>query len=201
MFTPLFWFFAALTLLFGIGVVANRNPVASALCLVISFMGLASLFVGLDAYLIAILQVLVYAGAVMVLFLFIIMLLDLRAESRRKFNWLGIVGGGLVTLGFIAELSYVISQNQVGNQKFPALGQSAEVCTECTEGAAPATAGAPVPPGSITLVEAPAAHKIDDVREIGSAIFTNYNLPLQIVGVLVLVATVGVVILSRKELK
>src|SRR5436305_6411553 len=62
----LFYLFAALTLVFAVAVVANRNPVASALCLVVSFLGLAALFVGLDAYFIAVIQVLVYAGAVMV---------------------------------------------------------------------------------------------------------------------------------------
>src|SRR4051794_19426581 len=167
MFTPLFWFFAALTLIFAVAVVVNRNPVASALSLVISFMGLAALFVGLDAYLIGVLQVLVYAGAVMVLFLFIIMLLDLRAEERRKFNLLGIAGGGIVALGLVAEILYVLSRYPAGNNQFPALR----------------------------------AEKIDDVREIGAAIFGAYNLPLQVIGVLVLVATVGVVILSKRELK
>src|SRR4051812_4433539 len=108
MFTPLFWFFAALTLIFAVAVVVNRNPVASALSLLVSFMGLAALFVGLDAYLIGVLQVLVYAGAVMVLFLFIIMLLDLKAEQRRKFNIIGLAGGGAVSLIFIAELIYVL---------------------------------------------------------------------------------------------
>jgi NADH-quinone oxidoreductase subunit J len=58
----LFYLFAALTLIFGIAVVANRNPIASALSLVVSFLGLAALFVGLDAYFIAVIQVLVYAG-------------------------------------------------------------------------------------------------------------------------------------------
>src|SRR3954452_3199091 len=97
----LFYLFTALTLVFAVGVVINRNPVASALSLVVSFLCLAALFVGLDAYFIAVIQVLVYAGAVMVLFLFIIMLLDLRAEQRRKFNLVGMVGGTLVTLGFV----------------------------------------------------------------------------------------------------
>src|SRR6478752_7336501 len=102
----LFWIFSLLMLVFGAAVVANRNPVASALSLVVSFMGLAALFIGLDAYLIGVLQVLVYAGAVMVLFLFIIMLLDLRAEERRKFNLLGIAGGGFVALGLVLEILY-----------------------------------------------------------------------------------------------
>jgi len=83
----LFWIFALLMLVFGVAVVVNRNPVASALSLVVSFLGLAALFMSLDAYFIGIIQVLVYAGAVMVLFLFIIMLLDLRAEEGRRINW------------------------------------------------------------------------------------------------------------------
>ncbi len=64
----LFWIFALLTLIFGAAVVINRNPVASALSLVVSFLGLAALFMSLNAYFIGIIQVLVYAGAVMVLF-------------------------------------------------------------------------------------------------------------------------------------
>jgi NADH-quinone oxidoreductase subunit J len=208
MFSPLFWFFAALTLAFGLGVVVNRNPVASALCLVVSFMGLAALLVGLDAYLLAVLQVLVYAGAVMVLFLFIIMLLDLRAEARRKFNWLGIAGGGLVALAFVGELVFVISRHPAGNEKFPAL-VPAEVwgsSTDLTHGFhyRPLAASAAVNSTAADARPTPApkpSRSIDDVREIGREIFTNYNFPLQVVAVLLLVATVGVIILSRRELK
>ncbi len=76
-----FWTAAALMLVFGAAVIINRNPVASALSLVVSFLGLAALFMSLDAFFIGVIQVLVYAGAVMVLFLFIIMLLDLRPRS------------------------------------------------------------------------------------------------------------------------
>ena len=82
----LFWIFAVLTVIFGAAVVLNRNPVASALSLVVSFLGLSALFMSLDAFFVGIIQVLVYAGAVMVLFLFIIMLLDIRAEERRRIN-------------------------------------------------------------------------------------------------------------------
>src|SRR5689334_22970108 len=111
----LFYFFAALTLIFGVAVVVNRNPVASALSLVVSFLGLAALFVGLDAYFIAVIQVLVYAGAVMVLFLFIVMLLNIQAEARRKVNLTAYVGGGLVTLAFVAQLWLVVDQTGDGN--------------------------------------------------------------------------------------
>ena len=88
----LFWIFALVMLGFGAAVVLNRNPIASALSLVMCFMGLSALFMSLDAFFIGIIQVLVYAGAVMVLFLFIIMLLDLRVETRRKTNVVAVVG-------------------------------------------------------------------------------------------------------------
>jgi NADH-quinone oxidoreductase subunit J len=163
----LFWIFTAIMLVFACAVVVNRNPVASALCLVVTFLCLAALFVGLDAFLIGVLQVLVYAGAVMVLFLFIIMLLDLKAEQRRKMNVVTVLGGVIVGGGFVAELATVLHRYTEGQRPFPAL----------------------------------TPHTTDDVHRIGEAIFTSYNLPLQVIGVLVLVATVGVVILSRRELK
>src|ERR687888_2702836 len=100
----LFWIFALLTLIFGASVVVNRNPVASALSLVVSFLGLAALFVSLDAFFIGVIQVLVYAGAVMVLFLFIIMLLDLKAEQRRKMNWVAFAGGFVVAFSLLVQI-------------------------------------------------------------------------------------------------
>src|SRR5438445_13707002 len=104
----LFWIFSLLMLVFGVAVVINRNPVASALSLVVSFLGLAGLFMSLDAYFIGFIQVLVYAGAVMVLFLFIIMLLDLRAEESRRVSWLPLSGGSSVALALLVQIFYVI---------------------------------------------------------------------------------------------
>ena len=161
----LFWFFALLMLVFGAAVVVNRNPVASALSLVVSFLGLAALFMSLDAYFIGIIQILVYAGAVMVLFLFIIMLLDLRAEERRRLNRVATAGGIVVALAFFVQVSYVVGNFHAARKPFPPLPKAAT----------------------------------DDVRNIGFLLFTNYNLPFQIIGVLVLVATVGVIVLSRRE--
>ena len=97
----LFYIFAFLTLVCGLLVVANpfsRNPVTSAMFLVLTIVSLAGLFVLLHAFFLAAVQVLVYAGAVMVLFLFVIMLLDLKEEERRKIKTLGVVGG-LVSVG------------------------------------------------------------------------------------------------------
>ena len=162
----LFWIFALLMLIFGAAVIINRNPVASALSLVVSFLGLAALFMSLDAYFIGIIQVLVYAGAVMVLFLFIIMLLDLRAEERRRINWLASAGGIGVAL---------------------ALARSDFRCDRAF---------------SICAANLSATGKIDNRRcsEHRRVCFSrNYNLPFQIIGVLVLVATIGVVLLSKRE--
>ena len=155
-------------LVFGIGVVLNRNPVASALCLVVSFVGLAALFISLDAHFLGIIQILVYAGAVMVLFLFIIMLLDLRAEERRKLNAWALVGGGLVSLCFVGTLLHVLGH-------FPA--------------------GQAVPPP----LQPPAGTEYEDTKALGTLLFTQYVFHVQVIGLLLLGATIGVVALSKKE--
>ena len=162
----LFWIFSALMLGFACAVVFNRNPVASALSLVVSFVGLAALFVMLDAYFLGTIQVLVYAGAVMVLFLFIIMLLDLKAEERRKLNTGIVVGGLVVAAAFVCELWTVIEELPFGSRTLPAI-----------------------------------KNPLYDVQNIGTLLFSSYNPPFQVVGVLLLVATIGVVILSKRELK
>ena len=154
-----------MTLIFGAAVVINRNPVASALSLVVSFLGLSALFMSLNAYFVGIIQVLVYAGAVMVLFLFIIMLLNLQAEEQRRINWLASAGGIGVAIILLIQIAVTIGHFEAARQTF------------------------------LTL----SASTTDDVRNIGAALFRNYNLPFQIVGVLVLVATVGVVLLSKRE--
>src|SRR5947208_14358777 len=91
----LFYLFAFLTLACGFLVIANpfsRNPVTSAMFLVLTIASLAGLFVLLHAFFLAAVQVLVYAGAVMVLFLFVIMLLNLKEEERRKLKVVGLIG-------------------------------------------------------------------------------------------------------------
>src|ERR1700732_3166896 len=105
----LFWIFVAIMVFFAGMVVRNPNPVASALSLVVSFLALASLYVSLDAYFIGVIQILVYARAVMVLFLFIIMLLEFKAELRRRVNLPALCGGFIVIILFVkvlADVSY-----------------------------------------------------------------------------------------------
>ena len=102
----LFYVFAALTLLCGVLVIANpfsRNPVTSAMFLVLTIISMAGLFVLLHAFFLAAVQILVYAGAVMVLFLFVIMLLDLKEEERRKIKMFSLIGG-LVSVGAIVTI-------------------------------------------------------------------------------------------------
>src|SRR5438552_14165362 len=102
----LFYVFAFVTVVFAFLVIANpfsRNPVTSAMFLVLTLGSLAGLFVLLHAFFLAAVQVLVYAGAVMVLFLFVIMLLDLRAEERRKIKVAGAIAA-LISVGAIVAL-------------------------------------------------------------------------------------------------
>ncbi len=166
----LFYLFSILMLGFGIAVVANRSPVASAMSLVVSFFCLAALYVGLDAYFLASIQVVVYAGAVMVLFLFIIMLLDLKVEQRRKFNKLAIGGGALVALGFAAQLIGVLGAHPRGDKPFPEL-------------------------------KLPVGESLNDLQKVGETLFSLHTLPFQVIGVLILVATIGVIVISKRELK
>src|SRR5689334_22083065 len=164
----LFYFFAAPTLICALMVIGNpfsRNPVTSAMFLVLTIASLAGLFVLLHAFFLAAVQVLVYAGAVMVLFLFVIMLLDLKAEEREKVKGITLAAG-LVAVGAILAIFLVslLPQNSPLNpDKAPNL-----------EG------------GTIELVK---------------LLFTQYLLPFEIVSVLLLVAMVGVVLLSKRELK
>jgi NADH-quinone oxidoreductase subunit J len=163
----LFWTFAAFMLFFGVMVIVHRSPISSALSLVVCFLGLAALYISLDAFFLGVIQILVYAGAVMVLFLFIIMLLDLKAEQRRRFNLIAMFGGVIVIVLFLKVLFDVCYGFQSGNAVFPAL-QSA-------------------------------GH--GDTWEVGMALFQQYKLPLQMIGALVVVASVGAVLLSKRELK
>ena len=160
----LFWFFSIAMLLCGIGVIANRNPVASALCLVLLFAFLAGLFVLLEAFFIAAIQVLVYAGAVMVLFLFVIMLLDIKASERRKFRVLGVFGGIIVAGTFVWELAVILRRPVT-----------------------PLTSGGDELRGGLEQVVKP--------------LFAHYMLPFEVTALLLLVAMIGVVLLSKKEIK
>ena len=159
----LFWFFSIAMLLCGVGVIGNRDPVNSAMFLVLLFFFMAGLFVLLEAFFLAAIQILVYAGAVMVLFLFVIMLLDVKASERRKFRVLAVLGGLGVAGAFAWELRIVLGkpvQSLATNGEFR---------------------------GGLKDVLAP--------------LFANYMLPFEVTALLLLVAIISVVLLSKKGLK
>lgn len=160
-----FYVFAALTLLCATLVIVNpfsRNPVTSAMFLVLTIISMSGLFLLLHAFFLAAVQIIVYAGAVLVLFVFVIMLLDLKEEQRRKMNFFGFIAG-LIAVGSIVTVMIK----------------------------------------SVKTV-APTADKFTregDTISLGKLLFTQYTLPFEIVSVLLLVAMVGVILLSKKKLE
>lgn len=185
----LFWLFSTIMLIGACAVIAFRNPVSSALAMVTSFVGLAALFIGLSAFFVGIIQILVYSGAIMVLFLFIIMLLDLKDETKRASNGAPLFAGISLVVLFFIQLVGVLG-HKLPNQSAPELNK---------ETLAAAAVDYTYDGKSTKISEALSNGKLPDVHLIGHTLFTEYNLPLQILGVLLLVATVGVVVLSKKS--
>ncbi len=159
----LFFIFSALALTCGVMILVSRNPVNSAMFLVLTIASLAGLFVLLEAFFLAAIQILVYAGAVMVLFLFVIMLLDLKVEERRKIKTLA-VAGAVIAVGTIVAI----------------------FCKSLHGTTLSATRAPDFRAGTM---------------ELGHLLFSQYVLPFEIVSVLLLVAMVGVILLSKKDLK
>ena len=112
--TILFYVFATILIAGALGVILSRNPVHSALSLVVCFMTSAALWLLIEAEFLAIVLVLVYVGAVMVLFLFVVMMLDVKAEQLRtgftRYAWLGWVTVAVI----IAEIASVIAAQSLG---------------------------------------------------------------------------------------
>jgi NADH-quinone oxidoreductase subunit J len=169
----LFGGFAGLAIVSAACCVTRRNPVASALWLVVTLFTLAALFVLLDAQFLAVLQVLVYAGAIMVLFLFVIMLLNVgRAGPTDLKGPIGL-GLGVLLAGLLLVQLLVLRQSS----SLPALGP---------------TAGVPVPPR--------AAAGAGIVPAIAQPLFTVYLVPFELTSLLLLAAIVGAVVLAKRKL-
>lgn len=157
----LFHFFAALTLVPAFFVATSRKPVNAAMNMMLSFVGLSALFIMLETYFLAVLQILVYAGAIVVLFLFIIMMIDAAHSPHPK------VLRAVASLAALCLLVAVAFQVLYGGQA----GPIAEIS-----------------------VAAPAS----EARTFGVALFTRYLLPFQVTGFMLLVAMVGVIVISKK---
>ncbi len=186
----LFYFLAALTLGFGLMVVTARNPVTCALSLAMSFVGLAALFISLDAYFIGTIQILVYAGAVMVLFLFIIMLLDIQVESDKKPNLAAVIGGIVLAAVLAVQVATISSSLSLGDKT-----TSDVALTLRKVGTEMATGKGNLPTISNDLK----AGTLPDAKLMGLTLFKQYGFHLQVIGLLLLVGTVGVVVLSKRE--
>ena len=109
----IFFFFAAVAVIFALVVILHRNPVVGALSLVASFFALAVMYVLLDAPFLAALQVIVYAGAIMVLFLFVIMLLNLQHQPEEPTRPIQQFLGYSTSAAFVVGLVYYISKYAV----------------------------------------------------------------------------------------
>jgi NADH-quinone oxidoreductase subunit J len=125
----LFYIFATVGILSAITVVTRRNPIISAIFLILNFFCLAGLYLTLHAQFIAIIQILVYAGAIMVLFVFVIMLLNLHDDTKLRgaLTWKKVLAGGVVA-GLLMELVYIFFVMKPAGVQAP-LERSVEVGT------------------------------------------------------------------------
>ncbi len=166
-----FWAFAGVAIASAFLCITRRSPVASALWLVNTLFSLAAIYVLLDAHFIAAAQVLVYAGAIMVLFLFVIMLLNLgrAGPSDIKGAWGKVVAGvaGLVLAGELIVLRLAMPPGDLR-----------------------------LPPG--TVAGTVAAHGA--MRAVAQPLFQSYLVPFEITSLLLLAAIVGAVVLAKRRL-
>jgi NADH-quinone oxidoreductase subunit J len=171
--TLLFYVFALVAVATSLLVIGQRNPVYSVMLLIASFGALAGLYVLLDAPFTAVTQIIVYAGAIMVLFLFVVMLLNVPREDAAEYDRSHPLNrpaarrfGALLAVAFVLELAWAVwhvSTRQTG-----------------------------------TLAETPAGD-VSSVAQIGRVLFTDYAFPFEITSILILVAMVGAVVLARRE--
>lgn len=171
----LFLFFAALTLIGGLGVVTSLGIVTGVMSMIVSFVGIAGLFLLLEAFLLSVLQVFVYAGAVMVLFLFVVMLLNIEEAKRPKANifFLGTTLLAALGLGMMWFYLYTGEASEALQMPLtPAL--TLPVCNE--------------PVGFFT-----------SAKVFGYFMFTKYLLEIQVAGVLLLMTVVGALYLTKSK--
>jgi NADH-quinone oxidoreductase subunit J len=160
----MFNFLALLVVISAIGVVVSKNVVHGAMSLLLCLVGVAGLFVALDAYLLAFVLLLVYAGAVVALFLFIVMLLDNRGDQRPGVKHLPLYARLVALALLVVGTGLFLTRAHLPS---PVLGS---------------------PPG----VGA-------SLKLYAYQLFTTYLLPVQVIGFLLLIAMIGVIVLSRKH--
>jgi NADH-quinone oxidoreductase subunit J len=156
-------------------VVVNQHPIHSALCLVLTFLGLSIFFLQLHAPFIAAVQIIVYAGAIMVLFLFVIMLLgeDKPLKGENKLG-LQLPLGILFAVILAAQIGYLLVQQ-------PQLAP-------------------PSAPSPVLLIDQVHTASFGSVQALGNTLYTDYLFAFEATSVVLLIAMVGVVVLAKKRL-
>jgi NADH-quinone oxidoreductase subunit J len=170
--TGLFYFFSAVLLFAGFRVITSRNPVYAALYLVLAFFQAAAIWILLKAEFLAIALVLVYVGAVMVLFLFVVMMLDINIDSMRQGFWKHFPFAAAIGALIALEMAAVL----MGGFRL----------TEETR-------------NSAALV--PAVPQFSNTKELGKLLYTEYLYPLEIAAVILLVAIVAAIALTLRQRK
>ena len=165
----MFYFFAAVAVVASLLVIGQRNPVYSVLLLIASFAALSGLYVLLDAPFVAVIQIIVYAGAIMVLFLFVIMLLNAPTEDTEHDR----------------ALHPLLRQGPMRLGAFLAIALGLELVWALTVRGGEAG----VFPGAA----------VSSVRTIGRLLFSRYAFAFEVTSILILVAMVGAVVLARRE--
>jgi len=162
----MFFLLATIAVAAALGMLIARSPVSSALWLVLNLFCVAGLYLTLNASFIGAIQILVYAGAIMVLFLFVIMLLNLSAlPELTEIGW-GPIAGFILGMVVLSQLLYVVA-------------------LEFDLGVSP--------------VEAETAAETGSAATLGEVLFTRYALHVEVVGILLLAATVGAVLLAQRR--
>ncbi len=166
-----FYVFAAIAIVSGVMVVAARNPVHSVLFLILAFFNAAGLFVLMGAEFLAMILVVVYVGAVAVMFMFVVMMLDINfAELRQGFlRYLPI--GGLIGLILLVEMLAVLAGWQ--------LGPEARVVE--------------------TIAAAPPATEVTNTHALGQLLYTHYIYLFQVAGLILLIAMIGAIVLTHRR--
>jgi len=170
--TGLFYVFSAVLLFSAFRVITARNPVHAALFLVLAFFQAAAVWILLKAEFLAITLVLVYVGAVMVLFLFVVMMLDINLDSVRKGFWKHFPLAGMVGAAIALEMSYVL----MGGFREPPQVASGSVT------------------GQISV-------QVSNTKELGKLLYSEYIYPLEIAAVILLVAIIAAIALTLRERK
>lgn len=174
----LFWVFGFVTVVASLLVIAQRNPVYSVLLLIASFAGLSGLYVLLDAPFTAVTQMVVYAGAILVLFLFVVMLLNAPNEDTEE---------DITRLKTITAATARLRSGPLLFGAFLAIVLVVELLWALRR-----ITGAP-------RFDPDAADAVSSVSAIGRVLFTEYQFAFEVTSVLIIVAMVGAVVLARRE--